>query len=586
MQALKLALRCIIVTQPGNEELATRLADQMSPHYRTLTCVVTEKGGTAAATEARLACVDEHTVHVLFPVSHKAIFVELQPSFAKELQQLAREQRLPAATFTMTEHACHQSSEGTDSTQDELAQPTDDVVTQRGDSSRATVEFLPESTAPGMKFSEIGWDAAVEKIQSWVGVPDNVLECVTVVSLKSLYKGHGNTHLKLQPAQRVLLDLTTFSTHGATYFSLQDSSVSSCASGTELSPGEPRLEDLDDMQTPHCTSITNATQLAQHLLMHNHCITQLNLNAVSITEHTARLLAEAVLRSSNSRIESIVLSQAALPVGLLIGRSLPRENQQPEVPPLQMSNATAVTLSSSMTDTDLAFITELLEHTPASALRSLTLSDTRSVSTRLLESFALAVGKLQNLESLQGVFCDSLKGLNGMLCPTRVGTAETSAPDAPLGTFGALVAAQLLAQSWKSPTQCTHEEVHGNVLDGVVDGPCDGRQQHRNREIQTVNLSGTELGALGSERMALALGSARFCSSMQLQLPCTAPGRQGCKGWAAFISGQVAPSMTALDLSSNNLDDTQLLELTHALGLCTRAVPTSTALEPSRKIIT
>lgn len=571
MQALKLALRCIIVTQPGHEQLATRLAEHMSLYYRTLTCVVMDKRSTTAAAEARLACVDAHTVRVLFPVCHKALFVELGGSLATELQELASEQRLPAATFTVTERPCNQPVKGTESAPDGCVHPTDDTVAESGDSCQATVELLSGSGTPGITHSGIGWHTSIERIQSWIGVPDTVLQYFTTASLKSLCKGQGTSTFKLQPAQRALLDLATFSAHGVTCFSLQESS----ASGAALSPVESSVGQSQDSAMLHCTSITTAVHLALHLILHNHCMTQLDLRDVSITDHTARLLAKAVLQSSNSQMESIILSKAPLPCGLLIGRSSLQAHQQPEGLAHHMSNTT-VTLSAPVTDSDMVFVTELLEHTPDSPLRSLTFGSMVAVTPRILESCALAVAKLQNLETFQGVSCKCLKGIDGMLCATKVTTGESrSSPDSPFGILGALVSAQVLEQAWASLAHCASDspkQMNGNSDGTAVDVPCDRQQHGTNSSIHTVNLSGTELGALGSERVALALGHANFFSSIQLRLPCTSPGRQGCKAWGVFISSQVAPCLTSLDLSSNNLDDAQLLELTHSLGLCTRAL--------------
>lgn len=573
MQVLKLALRCIIVTQPGSEEIASHLAAKMSPHYRTLTCVVTDAGSSVAAEESHIACVDEHTVQVLLPVCHKALFVEVQPTLATKLVQLAREHKLPAAIFTTGECPGVQSNEA--------AEPT------HGCPVLASVEVVSESATQGMKCSEMSWHTAVEKIQCWIGVPDRVLQCITAGSLKSLHKGDGDTHFKLQPAQRELLDLSTFSKSGATSLTLQSAGCASGADGTEVSSGEAELEQLDALEAQHCTSIANAAQLARHLLVHNHCITQLNLTSVSVSEDTARLLADVLLRNSNSQIEVVVLSKALLPAGRLIGRTSTKakSNLQPDGTPFQISSMTAVSLSATITDIDVAFMTVLLERTPESTLSSLTISGPLSVPSKLLESFSVAVAKLQNLESFQGVLCHSFKCVNGLLCPTRENVADSRTPDYPLGTLGALVAAHLLEQSWKSSVNahCPGPDqaqlpVNANTLDGVVDTPCDSPQSSANMELQTINLGGTGLGGLGSERIASALRGARFCSSMHLQLPCTAPGTQGCKAWALFITSHVASCLTALDLSSNNIEDTQMLELSHALGLCTRATPISAQL--------
>ena len=563
MQVLKLALRCIIVTQPGGEEAASGLAAKMSPHYRTLTCVVMDTGRSAAAEESHIACVDEHTLQVLLPVCHKALFVNLQPAEASELQDLAREQKLPVATVTTAERSCSEAGKASESTHDRC-------------SMLATVEFVPDCTDSGTKRSEISWKAAVEKIQYWIGVPDSILQCITAGSLKSLYKGDGSNRFKLQPAQRALLDLSTFSKTGATSFTLQSSSTHSVAGGKEATAGETELEPLDGLEVPHCTAIANAAQLARHLLMHNRCITQLNLSSINISEQVACLLADAMLRSCSSQIETVVLSKAPLPAGRLIGKISTKTQCQPDSVPAEVSSMTAVSLPATITDIDLAFMTELLERTPQSTLSSLAVAGPLSVSSKLLEGFAVAVAKLQNLKSLQGILCDSLRVVNGLLCPTRVTAVDSRTPDCPLGTFGALVAAQLLTLSCKCPLneQSPNSEVmNANTLDGVADMHCEFPRHGANMELQTVSLSGTELGGLGSERMASALGSASFCGSMHLQLACTAPARQGCKAWAVFINSHVASCLTALDLSSNHLDDTQMLELTHALGLCTRMLP-------------
>lgn len=496
------------------------------------------------------------------------MLIELQSDVAATVNRIAKEHGVQTATWTLSENYNSECTEKPHPDEDALLQ--DGAADSHGDRKFVNLALSSDSSSPGKKYANIGLASAVEKTQSWIGIPDSTLQCFNSASLRSLYKGHGPAHYKLQPQQHALLDLATFSAQSVTKFSLQES----CGDGKELVPQEDDVLELDDLNKLNCTAISNAFQLALHLIMNCHSVQHMDLGAVNITVHNASFLAQAISQSCGSQLETIILSKAPLPVGILLGRPAPKATQQTQHHLIRHSDRTTATLSASVTEKDLAFMSSALECETNSPLVSLNLSGTLTASKAQLERFASAVAKLQFLESFQGISCQCFKKLTGRLYPSAMKANASKKAGPIMGTVGALVFACLLQNSLASVAIYGNDTKESeNLLDGPVgDAIPDCQPQKKCAVIHTVDLGGTEIGELGSERMAAALGRAQFSKIATLCLPCSLPGKQGCKAWAKLIGCNLSNCLTSLDLSSNSLGDVQLQEMTQALGQCTRAV--------------